>query len=90
MTDETMKSESSFSMKAPAKKPLEDARLLESSMKTAFTTELGINSFYNKFIEFKSQTRAMQKKIDETLVNTKLSNADKMAKIASMDAAEAT
>lgn len=57
---------------------------LESSMKTAFTTELGINSFYNKFIEFKSQTRAMQKKIDETLVNTKLSNADKMAKIASL------
>lgn len=57
---------------------------LESSMKTAFTTELGINSFYNKFIEFKSQTKAMQKKIDETLVNTKLSNADKMAKIASL------
>lgn len=55
----------------------------ETSLKAVFTNDLGIKSFYDKFIEFKAQTKAMQKKINE-INESSLSNTDKLAKIGSL------
>lgn len=55
----------------------------ESSLKAAFTDDLGIQSFYNALVNFKSDTKAFQRKITEAL-NSGLGNADKIAKIASL------
>lgn len=55
----------------------------EASIKAELTNDLGVQSFYNTFVRFKTQTEAMNKKIKE-IYASKLSNADKIAKIASL------
>lgn len=55
----------------------------ESSIKAEITNDLGIQSFYNTFVKFKSKTSTMNKKIRE-IYDSKLSNADKLAKIGSL------
>lgn len=55
----------------------------EASIKSEITNDLGIQGFYNTFVKFKSQTETMNKKIRE-IYASKLSNADKLAKIGSL------
>lgn len=60
----------------------------ETSLKAAFTDDLGIQSFYSALVNFKADTTGFQRKISEALKNDRLSNADKMAKIASLTGKE--
>ena len=55
----------------------------EASIKAELTNDLGVQSFYNTFVKFKSQTEAMNKKIKQIYASN-LSNADKVAKIGSL------
>ena len=55
----------------------------EASIKAELTNDLGVQSFYNAFVKFKSQTEAMNKKIKKIYAGN-LSNADKVAKIGSL------
>ena len=55
----------------------------EASIKTSISNDLGVQSFYNEFIKFKTVTEGMHKKIKD-IYASKLSNADKIAKIASL------
>ena len=55
----------------------------EASIKAELTNDLGVQSFYNTFVKFKSQTETMNKKIKE-IYASKLSNAEKVAKIGSL------
>lgn len=59
----------------------------EKSMKTAIETDLGLQSFYEAFVRFESQTENMNRKISSIMQETNLSNADKMAKIGSLTGA---
>ena len=53
----------------------------EASIKAELTNDLGVQSFYNTFVKFKSQTETMNKKIKE-IYASKLSNAEKVARSA--------
>lgn len=55
----------------------------EASIKAELTNDLGVQSFYNTFVKFKSQTETMNKKIKQIYASN-LSNADKVAKIGSL------
>ena len=55
----------------------------EASIKAELTNDLGVQSFYNTFVKFKSQTETMNKKIKQIYAGN-LSNADKVAKIGSL------
>ena len=55
----------------------------EASIKTKISNDLGVQSFYNVFIKFKTATENMNKKINDIYASN-LSNADKIAKIASL------
>lgn len=55
----------------------------EASIKAELTNDLGVQSFYNTFVKFKSQTETMNKKIKDIYASN-LSNADKVAKIGSL------
>lgn len=55
----------------------------EASIKAEMTNDLGVQSFYNSFIKFKSLTEAMNKKMKEIYAD-KLSNAEKAAKLGSL------
>lgn len=55
----------------------------EASIKTKISNDLGVQSFYNVFIKFKTVTEGMNKKINDIYASN-LSNADKIAKIASL------
>lgn len=55
----------------------------EASIKAELSNSLGEQGFYNTFVKFKTQTEAMNKKIKE-IYASKLSNADKIAKIGSL------
>ncbi len=55
----------------------------EASIKTKITNDLGVQSFYNVFVKFKTVTESMNKKISD-IYASKLSNVDKIAKIGSL------
>lgn len=55
----------------------------EASIKAELTNDLGVQSFYNTFVKFKTQTETMNKKIKQIYAGN-LSNADKVAKIGSL------
>lgn len=55
----------------------------EASIKAEITNDLGVQSFYNTFMKFKTQTQAIHQKIKEIYAGN-LSDADKAAKIGSL------
>lgn len=55
----------------------------EASIKTIISNDIGVQSFYNVFIKFKTITETMNKKINEIYASN-LSNVDKIAKIGSL------
>ena len=55
----------------------------EASIKAEITNDLGVQSFYNSFVKFKTQTETMNRKIKDIYASN-LSNADKIAKIGSL------
>ena len=55
----------------------------EASIKAEITNDIGVQSFYNAFVKFKTPTEAMNRKIKDIYASS-LSNADKIAKIGSL------
>ena len=55
----------------------------EAAIKTSIETDLGLQSFYETFVRFKSMTENMKNKI-ENIMKENLTNLEKMAKIASL------
>lgn len=55
----------------------------EASIKASIEADLGLQSFYQKFVEFKSLTETMNDKI-KIIINENLTNTETMAKIASL------
>lgn len=64
-------------------KIFEKVEASEASIKAELTNDLGVQSFYNCFVKFKSLTETMNKKIKQIYASN-LSNADKVAKIGSL------
>ena len=57
---------------------------VQSSLEKAFKNELQMAFFYDSYVEFKTQTRNLSRKIKEITGRTTLSNEDKLAKIGSL------
>ena len=56
----------------------------EKTIINSIQTELGISDFYKSYVSFKSKTEKMARTIKKISDNPSLSNADKLAKIASL------
>ena len=57
---------------------------MQTSVESLIKNELGMSFFYDAYVDFKNDTEALKRKINETMNSTKLSNADKLAKIGSL------
>ena len=57
---------------------------MEQSIKNLLQNELKMSAFYTAYVNFKADTEFLSRKINETMNSTKLSNADKLAKIGSL------
>lgn len=57
---------------------------LQDNLISAFGNDMGIQSFYETFTAFKSQTRTLKRKITEISKDTTLTKLDKIAKIGSL------
>ena len=57
---------------------------LQSELANSFGNQLGIQSFYDSFVDFKSQVLTMRRKINEISTDKSLTMLDKIAKIGSL------
>ena len=57
---------------------------MQTSIESLIKNELGMSFFYDAYVDFKNDTEALKRKINETMNSKTLSNADKLAKIGSL------